>query len=428
MKNYADISVKSLKTHLFRLWTALSTTTATRRNKSVFASVDDSTEPTSTEMPPFKASFSLRGIDEVRTHQDSQVAFKTIVELPSQTIGVPAIRAIFPIETREAELYISAFEASFTSVPVWVFSIENAIVHSSAGIIACKNSVISETTWHTAPNRQCYSLHGTEIEIGPTNLNCIKGTFLSLLTGSAQSYWHTLFDGAARIQAVPEEMVRQCQGIFIPQNAVKERELLELWGVPKSIPIIPVSDADTIQVEQLILPWTLHGLFAYHPILKSFFERLYARATLVPREEGRRIYIDRRDSPLRKLLNEEALIEALKGLDFVTIQLESLSLVEQIGLFSDAECVVALHGAGLSNIGFARQDCLVIELMMDANLNWCYRRLSALLGLRYDCVVGEAKKPWAELNAGFHSQVWEISVEMVVCCVSAHCEPRVLSQ
>jgi len=56
--------------------------------------------------------------------------------------------------------------------------------------------------------------------------------------------------------------------------------------------------------------------------------------------------------------------------------------------------------------------------MMDAYVNWCFRRIAALRMLNYDCAIGTAHRPWKDLDPEFHDQVWEIRVEDVVNTVS----------
>jgi capsular polysaccharide biosynthesis protein len=99
--------------------------------------------------------------------------------------------------------------------------------------------------------------------------------------------------------------------------------------------------------------------------------------------------------------------------------LESLSVYEQICLFREAQFVVAPHGAGLTNLAYARPGCFVLELQMDAYVNWAFRRFCALRGLTYDCLVGRSVGKWTELDPSVHGMEWLISVPHVVAAVSS---------
>lgn len=202
--------------------------------------------------------------------------------------------------------------------------------------------------------------------------------------------------------------------ILFSSDAIGQEEFLGLAGLPRSVALRPVQPGETFRVETLVLPWDLHGVFDYHPVLNGFFDTVLRHHTLDGRNRIERLYIDRRGSQQRRLLNEDDVVTALEAMGFVPVRLEDLTIDRQVALFRQAAIIVSPHGAGLTNIGFASPGCIVIELMMDAYLNWCFRRIAALRGLDYDCAIGTAQRPWADLNPGFHAQVWEISVADVV--------------
>jgi hypothetical protein len=61
--------------------------------------------------------------------------------------------------------------------------------------------------------------------------------------------------------------------------------------------------------------------------------------------------------------------------------LEGLSLVEQVRLFAQAPVIVAMHGAGLSNLLFASSGAVLVEVGLRGNR--CYQRLAAKMGVAY---------------------------------------------
>lgn len=75
-----------------------------------------------------------------------------------------------------------------------------------------------------------------------------------------------------------------------------------------------------------------------------------------------RIVISRNNQKLRRLVNEDALMEQLTPLGFVLIRPEDLSHGQQVALFSSAEVIVASSGAALTNIVFCRPGGILIEL------------------------------------------------------------------
>ena len=57
---------------------------------------------------------------------------------------------------------------------------------------------------------------------------------------------------------------------------------------------------------------------------------------------------------MRRLINEEELLEVLEKYNFQNYFFEEMTMEEQIDLFSDAEIVIGPHGAGFANILFSK--------------------------------------------------------------------------
>jgi Glycosyltransferase 61 len=128
----------------------------------------------------------------------------------------------------------------------------------------------------------------------------------------------------------------------------------------------------------------------------GFFERsLYSNTTLrnlsSPAEQsgGKRLFISRRDSAVRRLVNESDVIERLKEHGFEVCVLSGMSFDDQINLFANAEMVVSMHGAGLSNVAFMRKDTAVLEILSPDRLWPTYRGVAARSEVRYFPYVGD---------------------------------------
>ena len=123
----------------------------------------------------------------------------------------------------------------------------------------------------------------------------------------------------------------------------------------------------------------------------------------------RRIYVSRRDSSVRRLLNEDAVIDALGTLGFEILTLTGMPVAQQIRCFAEAVCVVGPHGAGLANVAFCQPGAVFCELLMDNYVQWSMRRLASVVPLRYGCVLGR------ELGSapGQHQKAWTVDVAEV---------------
>ena len=54
-------------------------------------------------------------------------------------------------------------------------------------------------------------------------------------------------------------------------------------------------------------------------------------------------------------------MDRLESIGYEVVYLEDMTVLEQISLFAQAD-VIALHGAALTNIIYARKDAVIIEI------------------------------------------------------------------
>jgi hypothetical protein len=104
------------------------------------------------------------------------------------------------------------------------------------------------------------------------------------------------------------------------------------------------------------------------------------------RERSRKIYVSRRRARGRRVRNEEEVMAALSG--FERLELEGMTVADQAALFASAVCVVAPHGAGLTNLVFCHPGTRVIELFSPNYPNGCYENLARHSELDYVAMAG----------------------------------------
>lgn len=107
----------------------------------------------------------------------------------------------------------------------------------------------------------------------------------------------------------------------------------------------------------------------------------------LPRAE--RLFISRADASTRVLENENELWATLETRGFRRIVPSEHSYIEQVALFSAARTIVATHGAGMTNIGYAEPGADIYEIRHASYPNPCFEHLSLLLGHRHhDHIIG----------------------------------------
>ena len=110
--------------------------------------------------------------------------------------------------------------------------------------------------------------------------------------------------------------------------------------------------------------------FATPIVVRWLRERLAGPAV---REPQRRLFIRRMVN--RRVANESEVLGVLGAYRFEVVELESLTVADQIELFSDARAVIGVHGAGLTNLLFATR-AAVLELFQPGFFNPCYFTLA----------------------------------------------------
>ncbi len=163
-----------------------------------------------------------------------------------------------------------------------------------------------------------------------------------------------------------------------------------------------------------------HGLL----VTSSYNEGFISRASLaalreliepIPAGESDKVWVSRRfrakQAPnYRPLMNEDELIELAKSKDFTIVEMENLSLIEQISVMKGAKTIAGPSGSGLLNSIFAPAGTKVIEL---ESFTWCIRqhgRVYSSCGHPYVEVFGEFD------NTDLRDKVtrrWKVAIDQI---------------
>lgn len=138
-----------------------------------------------------------------------------------------------------------------------------------------------------------------------------------------------------------------------------------------------------LAADEVILP-----SFPSPSCLREFGGRLLAGLSANGRvTRPRRIFITRRKTGTRTLFDESSVERLLHSRGFETHSMEEYPLAKQARLIREAEIVVATHGAGLSNLIFARPGTQVIEFVPAERFNYaCYPKRTRLFELNHQIV------------------------------------------
>ncbi len=143
-------------------------------------------------------------------------------------------------------------------------------------------------------------------------------------------------------------MIRQTIDAIMPNAIVHEHDVSEVWRCRDLAYLTPVH---------------VPPLFMLPAVLQSLRKHLLPAASLPKATPPtRRLHVLRAKARSRRLLNEAELLQISARYGFETILPEAHSVRQQARIFSEAESVIGVKGAALTNIIFAPPSCRVMVL------------------------------------------------------------------
>ena len=111
------------------------------------------------------------------------------------------------------------------------------------------------------------------------------------------------------------------------------------------------------------------------------------------RTTNRRLFVMRQDSHARRLKNPDALIKALVRRQFLPVTPGGLDWIDQMALFSRAQIVAGVHGAGLLNLLWCTPGTQFVEAFTPPTLNRnTFRHIASQLELPYRVYVEDESR------------------------------------
>jgi capsular polysaccharide biosynthesis protein len=269
--------------------------------------------------------------------------------------------------------------------------IEDAVVRETVGFVRLPDGqVCLEGNW----NREFVAEHPAYRRRLPYRRRRLQGNIYSLLSYWSQEYYHWFHDVLPRLHTSLPHLPSDTRYLINEQARPYQLESLKAFGLTEAKLITQPDGCETL-IERLWFATPLgHCCFSSGSALQAVRKRLVSLfSDSESLESSRRIYISRSQAKCRRILNEEELVSRLRPESFVILHCEDLSLREQVRLFSEAAILVGPHGAGLTNMLFARPGAFVLELAHAENTRVCYATLAAQLGHDYQRCAAQAVEP-----------------------------------
>lgn len=107
------------------------------------------------------------------------------------------------------------------------------------------------------------------------------------------------------------------------------------------------------------------------------------------RDVSKKLFVNRKSTSNRHIFNSSELYYRISKMGFEEVFLEDLPFLDQINLFHNASHIIAVHGAGLANMLFCKEDTCILELIPSNRIACQYYWLANALDFQnYSCVLG----------------------------------------
>jgi capsular polysaccharide biosynthesis protein len=261
--------------------------------------------------------------------------------------------------------------------PVWALPRFGAVIDAQGRVFA--STVGESLSWN--PDLAALPFvrrrGGARVFAPPDGAPGLPAASLFMAKGGEFNYGHFLLDCLPALSALDQLGLARDLPPIAPVLKPWSRDLLRLAFPGLAVretgrPVVRLGEAAFCSAMD-------HYLHRPAGLVAPIRERILASA---PRSGTgpRRVYISRRAYPMRVMVDEPALEDALSARGFVIARPEKMGAAEQIALVRDAEVLVGPTGAGLANALFAPQGAKVVEIQPETFTSWWLRDLVLLLG------------------------------------------------
>ena len=210
-----------------------------------------------------------------------------------------------------------------------------------------------------------------------------------ILVGGDDNYSHWLFRNMLKLSTLDRAgLLYDFPWLVNDDLAGYQREYIGLLGQSPA-GLIKVERHAVIACRRVLVPALHVSTLAVTQGVQWIRERL-ANLLVAPAQATRRLFVSRRDSGRRNLINEDAVFAELEPLGFERVVPGELAVVEQIAVFSGARIIVAAHGAALTNMIFTPPGATIVELTSGATEHMnLFRKLARSTEQRVITIVSE---------------------------------------
>jgi len=270
---------------------------------------------------------------------------------------------------------------------LFILSISQGRVQGKNGHILIGNKYIYELFWADRPE----FLNDVQ-PIADYQIIKVSGRVAVIAQELHHNYFHFIHEVLGRLALLEMQSI-EYDWLYIAYDTPMIKKILSLWGIDPAKIISPIDNNYCVQADELIVPSLVlntnvrfnHMGALIHPKTMQYVQNKLVKNAITKKLDtsfSSKVFISRKDSSGRGILNEDEIFKLFEPLGFVRYELSKMTLEQQVLLFQNAEVVVGEHGAGFTNIVFCKPKTIVIELFQ-ALVDTCFWWLSRALNLQY---------------------------------------------
>ncbi|RAW02647.1 glycosyltransferase family 61 protein [Pseudochryseolinea flava] len=185
----------------------------------------------------------------------------------------------------------------------------------------------------------------------------LKGKYFVIHNHWCPGYYHWITEALPRLLSVHTMLEDRILVLPISFQEKLGASLAPLYQGE----IFWIPESKNLLVDDLLIP---ENPFSgrYEPSLMKALRELYMGYLNLQLVPSKRIYISRKKAARRRVENEVAVEHMLHQYGFEIVCFEDRTFWEQVQLMCEAQLLISIHGAGLSNVLFLSENSHVIEL------------------------------------------------------------------
>lgn len=211
----------------------------------------------------------------------------------------------------------------------------------------------------------------------------IDNACLSITNGWADSYYHFTLECLPKLYLM-RDFIEKSTLIFPSKLTSFHKQWFDILNIHN----IRLINEDEIVKAQVAITsnFSARDLNHHHLITPDFRDWVLSKIKQNKTTYYKKIFIGRKNPKFRILLNKENVIKMLNNYGFVYLEMEDFLVEEQVRIFNNAQQIICLHGAALSNICFCKPNTKIIDLMHEDFKQWCFLKLAIILNLNYSII------------------------------------------